>query len=91
MRTSPAALGTAALLAFLVPAGRGQSAPQSTFRTGIDLVRIDVTVLDHNRRPVRGLTGDDFTLLMDGKPQPIEPLRSFASTRAARSPLFRSR
>ena len=45
-------------------------APQ-TFRTGVDVVHVDVSVLDADRRPVRGLTAADFTLLEDGKPRPI--------------------
>ena len=44
---------------------------QETFRTGVELVRLDVSVLDKDRRPIRGLTAEDFTILEDGKPQPI--------------------
>ena len=47
----------------------GQQLP--TFRTGVDIVEVDVTVLDKNRQPVRGLTAGDFTILERGKPQPI--------------------
>jgi VWFA-related protein len=47
----------------------GQQLP--TFRTGVDVVELDVTVLDKDRRPVRGLTAADFTILERGKPQPI--------------------
>ena len=42
-----------------------------TFRTGVDIVQLDVAVLDKDRRPVRGLTAEDFTILDKGKPQPI--------------------
>ncbi len=42
-----------------------------TFRTGIDVVQLDVTVLDKDRHPVRGLTAEDFTILDKGRPQPI--------------------
>ena len=45
--------------------------PQVTFRTGIDLIQVDVSVLDKDRHPVRGLTAADFILLEDGKPRPI--------------------
>jgi VWFA-related protein len=45
--------------------------PAPTFRTGVDIVQLDVTVLDKDRHPVRGLTADDFTILEKGKPQPI--------------------
>lgn len=50
-----------------------QEAPQQPprFKTGIDVIQLDVTVLDKNRRLVRGLTAADFTILEDGKPQPI--------------------
>lgn len=44
-------------------------APQ--FRTSVDLVRLDVSVLDKDRRPVRGLAASDFTVLENGVPQPI--------------------
>src|SRR5688500_78225 len=46
-----------------------QSTPQ--FRSRVDLVHLDVSVLDSNRRPVRGLAPSDFTILEDGVPQPI--------------------
>jgi VWFA-related protein len=42
-----------------------------TFRSGVDIVQLDVTVLDRNRKPVRGLTAADFALLEDGIPQRI--------------------
>lgn len=42
-----------------------------TFRSRIDLVQMDVVVLDRDRRPVTGLTVEDFSLLVDGKPEPI--------------------
>lgn len=42
-----------------------------TFRTGVDIVQLDVVVLDKDRHPVRGLTAEDFTILDKGKPQPI--------------------
>lgn len=49
-----------------------QDQPQPpTFRSGVDVVVLDVTVLDRNRQPVRGLRATDFTVLEDGKPQPI--------------------
>ena len=48
-------------------------APQQppTFRSGIDVVRLDVSVLDKNRKPVRDLTKGDFTITVDGAPQPV--------------------
>ena len=37
----------------------------------IDTIRLDVSVLDRDRRPVRGLAPADFTILEDGKPQAV--------------------
>ena len=51
------------------PNPSSQSAPQ--FRSGVDLVHLDVSVLDRDRRPVKALTAADFTVLEDGKPQPV--------------------
>jgi len=45
--------------------------PPPQFRTSIDIVHMDVSVLDSRRRPVRGLTPADFTILENGKPQPV--------------------
>ena len=59
------------LVSVLASAAVGAQAPP-TFRSRLDLVRLDVSVLDGNRRPVRGLTAADFTILEDGKPQRLE-------------------
>jgi VWFA-related protein len=67
-------LAAAALAAFTAAsvAAHGTSPPQQeVFRTGVDVVHLDVTVLDARQQPVRGLTADDFTILEDGKPQSI--------------------
>jgi len=45
--------------------------PPPTFSTGVDAVQLDVSVLDKQRRPVRGLTVGDFTVLENGKPRQI--------------------
>ena len=50
-----------------------QTPPQAppVFRAGVDLVHLDVSVLDKDRRPVRGLTAADFSVSEDDRPQPI--------------------
>lgn len=45
--------------------------PAPVFRTSINLVHFAVSVLDRNRRSVKGLTADDFAVSEDGKPQRI--------------------
>lgn len=47
-----------------------QSTQQPTFRSGTDLVVVDVTVLDRND-PVSGLSANDFRLLDNGVPQQV--------------------
>ena len=61
-------------------AGIAQDRQTPTFKTGVQLVRIDVSVLDGTRQPVRGLQASDFTVLEDGQPRPI---RSFQAVDAA--------
>ncbi|HXW07077.1 MAG TPA: VWA domain-containing protein [Vicinamibacterales bacterium] len=70
------------------PAPPPESAPQQTseaqaqppvrpptFRTGAELVRVDVGVFDRRGIPVRHLTADDFLLEEDGVPQPIQSFK----------------
>ena len=45
--------------------------PQSTFRAGVDVVRVEVAALDDRRRPVRGLTASDFAVVDGGNRRPI--------------------
>lgn len=45
--------------------------PPPTFRASVDIVHLDVSVLDRDRRPLRGLKPSDFTVLDNGIPQPI--------------------
>lgn len=48
-----------------------QDPQQPVFRADVDIIEMDVSVLDRNRRPVRGLTAADFTVLEDGRPQRV--------------------
>jgi VWFA-related protein len=64
-----AAWGGGSVLALLAQQTPPQAQP--TFRVGVDVVQVDVSVLDQNRRPVRNLTATDFTVLEDGKARPI--------------------
>ncbi len=65
---------TAAILAMRLGlvAGAGSSRQVPTFRSVIDLVKVDVSVLDKDGRPLHGLSARDFTILEDGKPQQIQ-------------------
>jgi VWFA-related protein len=65
-----------------VPVGQGREQPQlpepfpqrppiPTFRSGVELVQVDVYVTDEDGTPVTGLTADDFEVFEDGKRQVI--------------------
>jgi VWFA-related protein len=49
----------------------GSAQSQPVFRGGTDVIQVDVSVVDKRRQPVRGLTASDFTILEDGKAQPV--------------------
>jgi Ca-activated chloride channel family protein len=48
--------------------GRSQ---QPTFRSSVELIVVHVNVVDPARRPITGLTRDDFVVLENGTPQPL--------------------
>ncbi|HEY2855712.1 MAG TPA: VWA domain-containing protein [Gemmatimonadaceae bacterium] len=71
--------------------GIGQDRQVPSFNSGVQVVRIDVSVLDGKREPVRGLQASDFTVLEDGQPRPIRSFqavdaRAARTTRAAAMP-----
>lgn len=45
--------------------------PQATFKGSTEIVQLDVSVLGPDGRPLEGLTAADFTVLKDGKSQPV--------------------
>ena len=62
-----------AVVAVLANAQDQTQSPQlpPVFRGEVDLIRLDVSVLDHDRRPVTGLTAADFTVIENGTRQKI--------------------
>lgn len=45
--------------------------PPARFKTAVDLVPVDVSIIDRDGRPVDNLTAADFSLTVDGKPRRI--------------------
>ena len=44
---------------------------QPTFRSGVDLLRVDVAVVDDQGHPVRDLRPEDFVVTVDGVPRRV--------------------
>ncbi len=55
----------------LVLAGAAAASAQPVFRSGVDLVRFGVTVLDGDGGPISALTADDFRVVEEGAEQRI--------------------
>lgn len=60
------------------PAEQRQQPP--IFRTGTNVVRVDVTVTDKSGVPIRTLTADDFEIFEDDRPQPITTFKLVEAT-----------
>jgi VWFA-related protein len=84
----------AAVLAAGPRAAQGQQPPQPsaqqappTFRAGVDLVAVDVSVVDPTGRPVRGLEAGDFSLKVDGRSRRIASVQYVSQETAPGKPL----
>jgi VWFA-related protein len=62
-------------LAILLVLALAPAAQAPQFRSGTDIVTVDVTVLDRGGEPATGLKADDFTLTVDGRPRTIQSVR----------------
>ena len=65
---------TIAILGLLTLALGAQQQSQPTFKSGVQVVEVDVRVFDGNGGFVRDLKAEDFELLENGAPQKIEAL-----------------
>ena len=73
-RLSRISLFVIGAIALLTAAPAGQERPTGqgfSFKTGVDLVNVSVTVTDRSGRFVGGLKREDFVVYEDGKPQEI--------------------
>jgi VWFA-related protein len=67
----------------------GAQSPQTqqppVFRGGVELVTLDVTVIDKDGNPIRGLKPEDFVVTLDKQPRPVRVLDFLESGSAAGS------
>src|SRR5258708_23053642 len=63
------------LLVTLEGASRAAQQLPTTFRSGVDLVRVAAVVRDHKGRFVQDLTARDFEVLENGRPRSITDFR----------------
>ena len=66
-----------AFMASAFGARQNQQGQAPVFKTKVEVVQLDVSVLDKHRQPVRGLMQSDFTILEDGKPRPVVGFSAF--------------
>jgi VWFA-related protein len=66
---------------YAMAGARQSQAP--VFKSKVEIVQLDVSVLDKHRQPIKGLTEKDFTILEDGKPQKIVAFSTFDMDDAA--------
>lgn len=45
--------------------------PPPVFRTGVDLIEVDVSVVDNRGRPITDMRGPEFTVTVNGQPRTI--------------------
>jgi hypothetical protein len=62
-------------LAIVLALALATAAQAPQFRSGTDIVTVDVTVLDRSGAPATRLNADDFTLTVDGRPRRIQSVR----------------
>jgi VWFA-related protein len=69
LRSAPLALGLTVVAAVLMetPAGTEQQQQPPAFRSGVELVSVDVQVVDKRGQPITGLKPEQFEVTIDGR------------------------
>src|SRR5437867_4085424 len=83
MRTFDIVSRVVVAIAVLAPgAGRAQDTPQATpsFKSGVETLPIDVTVITDRGEPIRDLIVSDFTVRIDGRPRKVVSAQWIAAT-----------
>ena len=83
-----AALLAAGLAATTLAAQTQPQVQPPIFRAGVDVVQLEVSVLDQNRKPVRGLTTKDFAVFENGDAQVVVDVQEFVLDSRAPEPVW---
>lgn len=57
-----------------------QSSQAPVFRSGVEVMEVDVTVVDSQGNPIRDLRGPDFTVTIDGEPRRVVNVEFIAAS-----------
>ena len=64
-------LGLSVVAVSVVLSAQTSDDQRPTFRAGVDIIEIDVSVIDGDGRPITDLTASDFTVAIDGEPRRV--------------------
>jgi len=85
MRTAPAGFVIVALLVSVPAAPLAQDAQTPSFRSGVEALPVDVTVVDDKGQPIRNLLAADFTVRVDGRPRRVASAQWIAAGSGAKA------
>lgn len=67
------------VVAMALTATTSAQPPQApTFRSGVDVLTVEASVLDRDGKPIADLTAADFTVTLDGKTRKVRDLKFFS-------------
>jgi VWFA-related protein len=85
MRTRLAVTAVAAIAALALGAVAAQEPqPPQTFRSAVDVVSVDVSVIGEGGKPVTGLDAGDFVVTVDGRPRRVASAQFVPAVREAK-------
>ncbi len=73
----------AAVFLCAVASAQQTASPQTTFKSGVDLILIEATVLDKDGRPIADLQAKDFSIKLGGKVRTVAAAEYIPAGRAA--------
>jgi len=83
-----AAVLTAGLVSLVRAQDRQPGQQPPVFRAGVDVVQVEASILDQDRRPVHGLTKEDFQVLENRQQQEIGDVQEILLNTEATSPVW---